>query len=517
MIAAALSTVPSLAKPVLSRVEGGECLSLPGGNSKPALRSSKGGEGRPPRLILPSEARIGGYFAPVLSKVEGAALLQTEVPMKRSIDRILTTHVGSLVRPLDVIQVLQTKPDGVAFTAAQRDVVHSHIRQAVRQQAECGIDIPSDGEYSKPGFSGYVTDRLTGFELRTDLPGRGGGTLRSRDRRIFADAYREIEAPGVPGSIMATAAPTPAGAVVCTSPITYRGQDAVQADLDTFRAAMAGLDFEEAFIPAVGPATIELQRANHFYKTEEEFLFAIADAMKTEYRMIVEAGFILQIDDPRIVTEYDSMDPAPTAAEYRKFAAVRIEALNHALAGLPEDQVRYHVCWGSWHGPHTTDAPLREIASVILQVNAGAFSLEAANPRHEHEYHVWEDDIKFPDGKIVIPGVVAHTTNCVEHPELIAERITRYARIVGRENVIAGVDCGFAQGTATARVHTTIMWEIPHAQRGRQPHEPTPLEVSRLKTTERTEEPLRDVGPTQCRQVALAACLHQRPGRSLLG
>jgi 5-methyltetrahydropteroyltriglutamate--homocysteine methyltransferase len=180
--------------------------------------------------------------------------------------------------------------------------------------------------------------------------------------------------------------------------------------------------------------------------------------MKTEYKAIVDAGFIVQIDDPRMVTEYDSKDPAPSPEEYRKFATMRIEALNHALAGLPEDRVRYHMCWGSWHGPHTTDAPLREIAPVILQIRAGAFSLEAANPRHEHEYHVWED-IKFPDGKIIIPGVIAHTTNCVEHPELVAERILRYARIVGRENVIAGVDCGFAQGLATARVHPSIMWE----------------------------------------------------------
>ena len=211
-------------------------------------------------------------------------------------------------------------------------------------------------------------------------------------------------------------------------------------------------------MPAVAPGTIELQRANQFYKTGEEYLFAIADAMRTEYRMIVDAGFVLQIDDPRLVTEYDSMDPAPTAEEYRRFAAVRIEALNHALAGLPEERVRYHVCWGSWLGPHTTDAPLREIASVILGIRAGAFSIEAANPRHEHEYHVWED-IRFPDGRIIIPGVISHTTNCVEHPELVAERLVRYAKIVGRENVIAGVDCGFAQGMGISRVHPDIMWE----------------------------------------------------------
>lgn len=378
--------------------------------------------------------------------------------MKRSRSRILTTHVGSLVRPREIVEILQRKEDGTPFFEDERAVLARHVAEVVRMQAECGIDIPSDGEYSKSGFAQYITDRLTGFELRTDLPGRGGGTVRSRDRRRFADAYREIEgsaqnAPTSPGRAQAQMAST-----ACTGPITYRGQAAVGTDIANFKAALEGKTFEEAFIPAVAPGTIELQRANHFYKTEEEFLYAIADAMKIEYKTIVDAGFILQIDDPRMVTEYDSMDPAPSAEEYRRFATVRIEALNYALAGLPEDRVRYHMCWGSWHGPHTTDAPLREIAPVILQIKAGAFSLEAANPRHEHEYHVWED-IKFPDGKIIIPGVIAHTTNCVEHPELVAERILRYAKMVGRENVIAGVDCGFAQGLATARVHPSIMWE----------------------------------------------------------
>ena len=284
--------------------------------------------------------------------------------------------------------------------------------------------------------------------------------MRSRDRTRFPEAYSEIEGqrPNSTSNSGLMASSPFRGYAVCTGPISYRGEAAVQADIDNFRAGMQGLSFEGPFIPAIAPATVELQRANHYYKTEEEYLFAIADAMKTEYRMIVNAGFVLQIDDPRIVTEWDSMDPAPTAEEYCNFAAVRIEALNHALQGLPEDRVRYHVCWGSWHGPHTTDAPLKQIAEVILKVKAGAFSLEAANPRHEHEYHYWEDH-GFPEGKIIIPGVIAHTTNCVEHPGIVAERIMRYARIVGRENVIAGVDCGFAQGTATARVHPSIMWE----------------------------------------------------------
>jgi 5-methyltetrahydropteroyltriglutamate--homocysteine methyltransferase len=371
--------------------------------------------------------------------------------MKRSGSRILTTHVGSLVRPPEMVDILRRKADGAPFSDAERATLTRHVAQAVRMQAECGIDIPSDGEYSKSGFAQYITDRLTGFEVRDDLPGRGGGTTRSRDRKRFADAYREIEGGAQGGT-------TSMANSVCTGPITYRGGAAVQTDIANFRAALQGQSFEEAFIPAIAPGTIELQRANHYYRTEEEYLGALADAMRTEYRAIVDAGFVLQIDDPRMVTEFDSMDPPPTPEAYRRFAAVRIEALNHALAGLPEDRVRYHMCWGSWHGPHTTDAPLREIAPVILQIKAGAFSLEAANPRHEHEYHVWES-VKLPAGKILIPGVIAHTTNCVEHPELVAERILRYARLVGRENVIAGVDCGFAQGLATARVHPSIMWE----------------------------------------------------------
>jgi 5-methyltetrahydropteroyltriglutamate--homocysteine methyltransferase len=371
--------------------------------------------------------------------------------MKRSARRILTTHVGSLVRPAEMVEILRRKADGAPFGDGERATLARHVAEAVRMQAECGIDIPSDGEYSKSGFAQYITDRLTGFETRDDLPGRGGGTTRSRDRRRFADAYREIEGGAQGGT-------TSMANSMCTGPITYRGSAAVQTDIANFKTALQGQPFEEAFIPAVAPGTIELQRANHYYRTEEEYLWALADAMKTEYRTIVDAGFVLQIDDPRMVTEYDSMDPPPLPEEYRRFATVRIEALNHALAGLPEDRVRYHMCWGSWHGPHTTDAPLREIAPVILQIKAGAFSLEAANPRHEHEYHVWES-IKLPAGKILIPGVIAHTTNCVEHPELVAERILRYARLVGRENVIAGVDCGFAQGLATARVHPSIMWE----------------------------------------------------------
>ncbi|MGE0059233.1 MAG: cobalamin-independent methionine synthase II family protein [Dehalococcoidia bacterium] len=372
--------------------------------------------------------------------------------MKRSTDRILTTTVGSLVRPPEVLEAMRRKVDGQPFDPSDLAVVKEKSAEAVKKQREVGVDIPSDGEFSKSSFAGYVTDRLTGWEFTTKYPMRGGGTARSRDRRMFPDFYDAERSSNVAPANQTTGWP------VCTGPITYRGEEATKVDLENFKSALAGQDFEEAFVPACGPATIELQRANVYYKTEEEYLFAIAEAMKTEYKMIVDAGFILQIDDPRIVTEWDSFDPEPTPEEYRKFAEVRIEALNMALKGLPEDRVRYHLCWGSWPGPHVTDAPLGEIAEVILKVNAGAFSIEGANTMHEHEYHTWER-IKFPEGKVLIPGVVAHSTSHVEHPELVKERIMRYANLVGRENVIATTDCGFAQGAGTARVPTSIMWE----------------------------------------------------------
>ncbi|HLF78109.1 MAG TPA: cobalamin-independent methionine synthase II family protein [Dehalococcoidia bacterium] len=368
--------------------------------------------------------------------------------MKRSSQRILTTQVGSLPRPVEVLQVTRGRELGKSFTDQEQAVLRASVAEAVRMQADCGIDIPSDGEYSKSSFSAYANERLAGFELKP-----GSRSSPSRDRKRFDEAYRIID--GLPSG---TGTRTGTADVACTGPISYKGQDLVAADLANFKAALQGLDFAEAFVPAIGPGTFEMQRRNDYYKTQEEYLFAIADAMATEYKMIVDAGFILQIDDPRILTEFDSMDPAPSAADYRKFAGMRVDALNHALRGLPEDRVRYHVCWGSWHGPHTTDLPLIDIAEELLRINASAFSIEAANPRHEHEYHVWEQ-VKFPGGKVMIPGVIAHTTNCVEHPELVAERIMRYANLVGRENVIASTDCGFAQGAATQRVHPTIVWE----------------------------------------------------------
>jgi 5-methyltetrahydropteroyltriglutamate--homocysteine methyltransferase len=369
--------------------------------------------------------------------------------MKRSTDRILTTHVGSLVRPPGLVELMRAKENGQSYDQQELAArVRSSVQEVVHKQVETGIDIPSDGEYGKPSFSGYVNERLSGFERRPRDPNESPLLNWGRDRQLFREFYEEYDratgsASGYP--------------VVCTGPITYQGQAAVQSDIATFKAALAGVNPAEAFIPAVAPGTIELQRRNTYYPTDEAYLFAIAEAMREEYRAIVDAGFVLQLDDPRVVTQYGMPDPAPSIADYRKFAELRVEAINHALAGIPSDRVRYHLCWGSWHGPHVTDVPLKDIVDIVLRVRADAYSVEAANPRHEHEWQIWED-VKLPDGKILIPGVVAHTTNLVEHPELIAWRITTYARLVGRENVIAGTDCGFSQGAFTPRVHHSIMW-----------------------------------------------------------
>ena len=369
--------------------------------------------------------------------------------MKNSSERILTTHVGSLARPPEILDLMRARETGQPHDAeVLADLIRESVRDVVQRQVQSGIDVPSDGEFSKTSFSTYVNDRLSGFEPRPPDPGNSALRNWGRDRALFRDFYREYDAPirGAMSEVM-----------ICTAPIAYQGHAAVQTDIDSFKAALATVDNDEAFIPAVAPGTIELQRKNEYYATEEEYLTAIADAMKEEYRAIVEAGFILQIDDPRVVTEYGMPDPAPTIEEYRNFAALRVDAINHALAGLPEDRVRYHLCWGSWHGPHVTDVPLLDIVDIVLRVNAGAYCVEAANPRHAHEWEVWEN-ARLPDGKILVPGVIAHTTNIVEHPELVAQRIANYARMLGRENVIAGADCGFSQGAFNPRVHPSIMW-----------------------------------------------------------
>jgi 5-methyltetrahydropteroyltriglutamate--homocysteine methyltransferase len=346
--------------------------------------------------------------------------------VKRSANRILTTHVGSLPRPVDLLEMNDAKGSGRSVDqSAWTARVKTAVLEVVRLQRESGVDIVNDGELSKSSWSSYVNERLSGF---AESVSRGQGSLaKGRDKRTFQEFYDEYDRiqpfRTVNGSRWTD--------VTCNAPIFYKGQAAVQMDIENLQTAYAEVEAEEAFITAVAPGSIITRRINQYYPTEEAFLLAIADAMKTEYQAIVDAGFLLQIDDPQLVTRYDMEDPPPDAAQYRKLAATRVEALNHALADIPQDRVRYHICWGGWHGPHMTDLPLKDIVSLLLQIRAGAYLIEAANARHEHEWRVWEQ-VKLPEGKILIPGVVSHATNVVEHPELVAERILRFASFVGR-------------------------------------------------------------------------------------
>jgi 5-methyltetrahydropteroyltriglutamate--homocysteine methyltransferase len=369
--------------------------------------------------------------------------------MKRSTDRILTTHVGSLIRPQPLQDFLRAKQAGKPFDeASYQRCLREAVGDVVRRQAEAGIDVVSDGEFGKSiSWSQYVLERLSGFERRPVKPG-GNPFQRGADRERFAEFYAELDA----REEIATRTDS-----VCVGPIKYTGQAELRRDIDNFKGALKGVNVAEAFLPVAAPASVIPDRKNEYYKSDEECLIAIGEAMRTEYKMIVDAGFLLQLDDARAAVTYDRMVPPGSFADYRKWVAMHMEVLNHAIAGLPPERIRYHVCWGSWPGPHTTDVPLNDIVDLILSVNVGAYVIEGANPRHEHEWKVWQD-IKLPAGKVLIPGVISHATNVVEHPELVAERIGRYARLLGRENVLAGTDCGFAQGPFYRRVHPSIMW-----------------------------------------------------------
>jgi 5-methyltetrahydropteroyltriglutamate--homocysteine methyltransferase len=369
--------------------------------------------------------------------------------MKRSTERILTTHVGSLIRPQLLQEFLRAKQAGKSFDRGAYDkCLSDSVADVVRRQAEAGIDVISDGEFGKSiSWSQYVLERLSGFERRPVKPG-ANPFQRGADRERFAAFYAELDA----HEEIATRTDS-----VCVGPISYTGQAELQRDIDNFKAALKGVNVEEAFLPVAAPASVIPDRKNEYYRNDEECLAAIGQAMHTEYKMIVDAGFILQLDDARAAVTYDRMVPPGSFADYRKWVAMHMEVLNHAIAGLPPERIRYHVCWGSWPGPHTTDVPLKDIVDLILSVKVGAYVIEGANPRHEHEWKVWQD-VKLPEGKVLIPGVISHATNVVEHPELVAERIARYARPLGRENVLAGTDCGFAQGPFYRRVHPSIMW-----------------------------------------------------------
>jgi len=363
--------------------------------------------------------------------------------MKHSTDRILTTHAGSLPRPPDLLALVQTDGAGTLDQAAKNARLREAVSEVVHRQAALGIDVVDDGEYGKPSFVSYINERLGGCEVDTVARPRNQW-LTSREGLSFPEFYAQTH----PASTHTH--------MICTGPITYKGHAQLKRDIDNLKAALKGAKVEEGFIPAISPSNIEDWQKNAYYKTQEEYVFAIAEAMREEYRAIVEAGFVLQIDDPRLVTYY-IIHPEASIADCRKWAQVRVEALNHALRDIPPEKIRFHTCYGINMGPRIHDMELKDIIDIILKIRAGAYSFEAANPRHEHEWKVWKS-VKLPDDKILIPGVISHSTILVEHPELIAERIVRYANIVGRDNIIAGSDCGFATFAGSKEVHPSIVW-----------------------------------------------------------
>lgn len=356
--------------------------------------------------------------------------------MLRSTTRVLTTHVGSLPGRGEAGH---EKPDIAA------------IRAIIAAQREAGVDIVNEGEFSKGGdWLSYVDGRLGGFET---APATGAPLLmQGKDRETFADFYKYAAERGTLFYVTREKPPVKRNYWVCTGPITYAGRAAMHHEIELFKAALSADDASDTFITTTAPASLEPYHANRYYRTTEEFLFALADAMRVEYEMIARAGFLVQVDDAWLAALWERIGIAMGLEAFRKYCMLRVEALNHALRNIPEDRIRYHLCWGSWHGPHAFDIPLRDIVDILLRVKAQGYLIEGANARHEHEYHVWED-VKLPDGKILVPGVVAHATDIIEHPELVSERIQRYAKIVGKENVIAGTDCGFGE-----RTHPQIAW-----------------------------------------------------------
>ena len=385
--------------------------------------------------------------------------------MKYSRDHILTSHVGSLPRPDALIEANRARQSGEPVEEARFAAqLGAAVADVVRRQVDLGIAVPGDGEFGKSmghrvnygAWWSYSFNRLDGLELGGpglyEMPARrarpGEIALTSfadrRDRQRFAAAYADPE-------LGITTGPRARNWPVCVGPLTYKGHAAIAADIANFKAGLAACGIEEGFMTSIAPGSAS-RIGNAYYTTEEAFLFACADAMREEYRAIIDAGLILQLDDPSIAENWDQVNPEPTVEEYRAFSMQRVEALNHAIKGLPRDRIRFHLCWGSWHGPHTTDIPMRDIIDVMLAIDCGAYSFEAGNVRHEHEWSVWRD-VRLPDDRLILPGVVSHATNVVEHPALVAERILRFADLVGKERVIASTDCGLG-----GRVHADIAW-----------------------------------------------------------
>ena len=375
--------------------------------------------------------------------------------MKRSDHRILTTHTGSLPRPSDLVDALNIKELGKAHDARALDSrVRRAVAEVVRRQADTGLDVVNDGEHSKVSWMAYARGRLSGLE-EIDSPVRFRGA--TRDSLAFAAAYEDMKVmlAGRSSAMVAKRTVRPK-AWVCTGPIAYVGQDELRADIANLKAALNGVTAEQAFLTAISPSNVELYYENHFYPSAEEYLTALADAMHVEYKAIVDAGFVLQIDDPRMATHYNRT-PNASISECRNFMALRVEAVNHALRGIPENRVRFHTCYSVNIAPRMFDFELKHFVDLMLKIRAGAYAIEAANPRHEHEWEIWRD-VPLPDDKILIPGVVSHCIHLVEHPELVAQRLLRFAGVVGRERVIAGTDCGFGTSGAGDEVHPDVAW-----------------------------------------------------------
>jgi len=359
--------------------------------------------------------------------------------MKRSENRILTTHVGSLIRPKSLLEAGKHRDDPAYEAELKRDVA-----DIVARQHAAGIDVVNDGEFGKSGWANYSLERMSGFEPRPDKLYEA--TWLGRDRFRFAEFMKDEFPRGAIGTPGHT----------CIGPIKYQGHKEVRRDLANLKAAVAATPVEDVFFTAVAPASVGYDATNEYYKNEEEYVFAIADALREEYLEIHRAGVVLQVDDAVLANMYDHyVQESPK--RYRDWAELRVAALNRALEGIPQDRIRYHICFGSWHVPHVADAQLEDIVDLMLKVNAGAYSIEAANVRHEHEWHVWEK-VKLPAGKLLLPGIITHHTTTVEHPKLVAERIVNFAKLIGRENVIASTDCGFAQSEGIQRVHPQVMW-----------------------------------------------------------
>jgi 5-methyltetrahydropteroyltriglutamate--homocysteine methyltransferase len=368
--------------------------------------------------------------------------------MKQSTNRILTTHVGSLPRPDDLFELMLARMDGATVDESiYADRLRTAVNEVVQKQIDVGLDIVNDGETGKPSFITYATARLDGLEPQEGV--RPSPFANTRETAAFPDYYQSTVAEQVSARRSRTR-------MACVGPIKYKGKEELKAELDRLRKALDGKNVSEAFVPSIAPSNIETTTPNEYYSNDEAYVFAIADAMGQEYKAIVDAGFLLQIDDPFLVTYY-IMRPELSVAECRKWGELRVEALNRALAGIPEEKIRFHTCYSINMGPRIHDMELKDVIDIILKVRAGGYSFEAANPRHEHEWEVWEQ-FAIPEHKVLIPGVITQSTVLVEHPELVAQRIVRFAQVIGRERVIASADCGFASFAGSNEVHPSIVW-----------------------------------------------------------